>query len=159
MLLKTLFVTDCDIVNYKKTCMFIGAGYTCSRGCKDCQNDKLKGTKPYEVEPSNIVYQYMSLPIVHAVVFGGLEPMEDIDNIVEWIKAFRQQTNDDIVIYTGDNIDSERVKNFISLVKEYPNIIIKAGAYYPGDEPHVDSVLGIKLASNNQKAYRIEDLK
>lgn len=158
MLVKTLFINDCDIVNYKEACMFIGAGYSCSRGCPNCQNEALKGTKPHLTRGERIVEDYMNLPITHAIVFGGLEPLEDLDNLTEWIRLFRDKTDDPIIIYSGDPPKSPRVINAVTRLKRYKNIIFKLGEYHMGQKPHYDELLGVKLASDNQHGYRLEDL-
>lgn len=158
MLVKTLFINDCDIVNYKEACMFIGAGYSCSRGCPNCQNEALKGTQPHLTKGERIVEDYLHLPITHAIVFGGLEPLDDLDNLTEWVRLFRDKTNDPIIIYSGDSPESPRVGNAVTRLKRYKNIIFKLGEYHTGQEPHYDELLGVKLASDNQHGYRLEDL-
>ena len=100
----------------------------------------------------------MNLPITHAIVFGGLEPLEDLDNLTEWIRLFRDKTDDPIIIYSGDPPKSPRVINAVTRLKRYKNIIFKLGEYHMGQEPHYDELLGVKLASDNQHGYRLEDL-
>ena len=69
------------------------------------------------------------------------------------MQLFRKETNDDIVIYTG--YTEEEVADKVYLLDLFPNIIIKYGRYIPGQEPHYDEVLGVKLASDNQYAKKI----
>ena len=44
-------------------------------------------------------YIYHNNPITRAVVIGGLEPMLQYEEILEFVKQFRQYSDDDIVIY------------------------------------------------------------
>lgn len=157
-MLKALFVNDVDVVNYKEASCFIGAGYTCSRGCPGCQNEELKHSIPAQVDASRIALNYEKMPITHAIVFGGLEPLEDLENLKLWVNIFRFITDDMIIIYTGVEIDSDELKEAAKYLAEYPNIIFKAGSYIDGHEPHFDELLGVKLASDNQRGIRLEDV-
>jgi hypothetical protein len=69
---------------------------------------------------------------------------------------------DDIVIYTGyteeeltlDDSGRQEVATY-NWLKHYPNIYVKFGRYVPGQEPHYDEVLGVKLASDNQYGKKV----
>lgn len=144
---------DEDFCNYKKPSMFL-AFPRCTFKCGEvCQNLPIAQEPDIEVAPSEIVKRYTSNPITEAIVFGGLEPFDSFSDMLTLIGKLRAKTDDDIVIYTGYNEDE--IANLLELVKEYPNITIKFGRYIPNEEPHFDEVLGIKLASNNQYARRI----
>jgi transcriptional regulatory protein LevR len=95
----------------------------------------------------------MKNPITSALICAGLEPMDSWEDLKELIQKFREQTDDDIVIYTGYNKDeiNERVKR----LSQYKNIIIKFGRYVAGQSPHFDNVLGVNLISDNQYAEKI----
>ena len=47
------------------------------------------------------------------------------------------------------------ILNKVTVLKRFPNIIIKFGRYIPNQQPHYDEVLGVNLASDNQYAERI----
>lgn len=150
-------IKDEDTVNYKKTSMFIGfptCDFKCERECgkKMCQNSELAKAPDIEISYNNIVDRYMSNDMTSAIVFGGLEPFLSPTDVVRLIHCFRQKTDDDIVIYTGYN---EKEIQIMPYLTQYKNIIIKFGRYVPDQTPHLDAVLGVKLASDNQVAKRI----
>ena len=151
--MKIKFLVDEDFVNYKKPSMFIGFPH-CSMKCgrKYCQNAALVDEPDIEIEIKEIVDRYLSNDITKAIVFGGLEPLDSFDDLLNFIDLFRKQSDDDIVIYTGYRNDE--VEDKISLLAQYKNIIIKFGRYIPNQKAHFDPVLGVDLASNNQ--YRVK---
>ena len=100
-----------------------------------------------------LVKRYMKNPISQSIVFGGFEPMLQFDELVELIRRFREETSDDIVIFTG--YYENEIKDKIDVLKNFKNIIVKFGRYIPGQEPHLDSVLGVNLANKEQYAVRI----
>ena len=57
------------------------------------------------------------------------------------------------MIYTG--YYPNEIKQEISILKKYKNIVIKFGRYVPDNDKHFDEVLGVYLASDNQFAERI----
>ena len=152
-------ITHEDFLQYKKACMFIATcfcTFKCEKDCNCegmCQNSELVNTDILEISNDVIVDMYMNNMISEAVVFGGLEPLDQFDELLGLIRVFRKVTDDDIVIYTGYN--RNEVEDKINLLKPYNNIIIKFGRYVPGDNLHYDSVLGVSLASNNQYAEKI----
>ena len=150
------FLIDEDFINYKKPSMFIGAGISCSFKCdKDCgqevcQNSSLSREPTIKLSIEKIVKRYIDNPITSAVVIGGLEPFDNYQEVKALISELRHKTNDDIVIYTGYN--KEEIKNKISELSIFPNIIIKFGRFVPDSQARTDEVLGVKLASSNQYA-------
>ena len=154
MIIKGL--NDTDFVNYKKASMFI-AFSKCSFKCGQdiCQNFQLTKEPTLEVLPSTLINLYKNNPITSAVVCGGLEPFDSWDDLFNFIDDFRLESDDDIVIYTG--YTEEEIQDKIDILKDYDNIIIKFGRYIPNQTPHYDEVLGVKLASDNQYARRINE--
>lgn len=156
MLIKGL--NECDTVNYKKTSMFIAfptCDWKCERDCGQrglCQNGSLAAAPSIEMSIDEIINRYINNPMTSAIVFGGLEPFLSPAEMIRLIHRFRQETDDDIVIYTGYNENEIEIMSFIT---QYKNIIIKFGRYVPNQEPHYDEVLGVKLASDNQYARRM----
>jgi organic radical activating enzyme len=151
---------DEDIVNYKKTSMFIATCFCDFKCCTElgldiciCQNSPIAQSKIIDMSNEKIVKRYIKNKLTHAVVFGGLEPFKQFDEMLELIQCFREQTEDDIVIFTG--YDEHEIKEELDKLKQFKNIIIKFGRYMPGDEVHFDDVLGVNLASDNQYAEKI----
>jgi pyruvate formate-lyase activating enzyme-like uncharacterized protein len=148
------FVTE-DFVNYKKASLFLICPY-CSFKCdkeagtKICQNSDLVKGPIMEIDTAKLVHASAGNPITHAVCFGGLEPLDSFDEVLDFIEQFRKICDEDIVIYTGYTEDEVTEK--IEILKHYPNIIVKFGRFHPGEEPHFDPILGIYLASSNQYA-------
>ena len=79
--------------------------------------------------------------------------MDEFLELLECIEAFREKTNDDIVIYTG--YDKNEIEEHIITLKKFKNIIVKFGRFIPNQKQHYDEVLGVLLASNNQFAAKI----
>lgn len=153
MIIKQL--VDEDFINYKKPAMFIGfpsCTFKCEKECgvRCCQNSALAQAPNINVSIDMLIERYMNNPITHAVVCGGLEPMDSWDDLQYFILNFRYWSDDDIVIYTG--YTEEEIQNKLEWLQWYGSIIVKFGRYIPGQQPHYDSVLGVKLASNNQHA-------
>ena len=151
---------DQDIVNYKKMSMFIATCYCDFKCCTElgldiciCQNSPIAQSKIINISNDRIVKRFMKNKLTHAVVFGGLQPFKQFDEMFQLIKCFRQQTEQDIVIFTG--YYEGEIEEEIQQLKQFKNIIIKFGRYIPGHEVHFDEVLGVNLASNNQYAKKI----
>ena len=150
---------DEDFVNYKKPSMFI-ATYTCSFKCDKecgrevCQNLPLVSQPLINVDNEKLAQRYLSNRITRAVVIGGLEPFDDFADLYELIKQLRKHTQDDVVIYTGYT-ETEISEQILTLKANFTNIIVKFGRYIPDQKPHYDEVLGVELASDNQKGVKI----
>ena len=164
--MKVKGIDECDFVNYKKPSMFI-AFNSCTWKCgrADCQNSALALAEDIEINKEEICKKYISNPITEAFVFGGLEPFDQLMDLISLIDCIRNKfkIKDDIVIYTGYT-ESElsmgyigkdpkvNKQNYHFLISNYDNIIIKFGRFLPNQGYHFDKVLGVKLASNNQYA-------
>lgn len=160
MRLKT--IVDEDFTNYKKPAMFIGT-ISCNGKCcieagiplSVCHNDGWRACAPVHFEDKQICERYLANPITQAIVFGGLEPFEQFDELLIFIDILRcsYDCHDDIVVYTGYNEDE--VADKITKLKVYDNIIVKFGRYIPNSQSIYDDVLGVTLASINQKGVKI----
>ena len=144
-----------DFVNYKKPSMTIMfpycIGFKC--GAEYCQNSPLTKSKNIELDITNIVKKYINNPITESIVMQGLEPFDTWNDLQELIIELRQNTQDDIVIYTG--YYKEEIKEYIDELKKFSNIFVKFGRYISNQEKHYDEVLGVYLASDNQYAEKI----
>lgn len=151
---------DQDIVNYKKTSMFIATCFCDFKCCKEldldiciCQNSPIAKSKIIDMSNDRIVKRYLKNKLTHAIVFGGLEPFKQFDELFDLIKCFREKTEDDIIIYTG--YYKNELEKEIEQLKQFKNIIIKFGRYIPNKNIRHDNILGVTLASDNQYAEKI----
>ena len=147
-----------DFSNYKKPSMFIAfpqCTWKCDKECgvQVCQNGALAKAPDIDINVDKVVKKYLDNPITKAVVCGGLEPFDSWSDLLLFIEEFRAKSQDDLIIYTG--YYKEEIIDKINILKRFPNIIIKTGRYIPNQEKHYDEVLGIELASPNQRAERI----
>ena len=150
---------DEDFVNYKLPCMFIGMP-NCSMKCEKhgnfiCQNRSLLDAPNKEVTIVDLILRYDNNPLTQAIVFGGLEPLDDFDDLICFISNFRYEHDDTVVIYTG--YEEHEVKKKIEQLSLYKNIVVKFGRYIPGHTPHYDPILGVNFASDNQYAKEISN--
>lgn len=155
MIIKAL--EDENFTNYKEPAMLIGMP-TCTFKCcieqglplSTCQNCPLYEAASIDISVDQLIKRYETNPISHAVVFGGMEPLDSWEDLSEFITKFRERFMDPIVIYTGyteSELTLDQVKCFVT-----NGIIVKFGRYVPGQKPHYDPVLGINLISDNQYA-------
>lgn len=161
--MKIKYLIDEDFINYKKPSMFIGTS-TCSGKCYKelglsaniCQNHELLTSPIVNIKDIDLCNRYMSNDLTSAIVFGGLEPFDQYEEIFNFINILRNQfhCNDDVVIYTG--YTTNEIYQYIDeLSKSFINIIVKYGRYIPNKENKFDKTLGIVLASDNQYAVKI----
>lgn len=155
-------LVDEDFVNFKQPAMFIGFP-TCSFKCDTesgtqiCQNWALASAPKIEITYDELVQRYLANPITTAVVCGGLEPFDSMPDLQNLIYAFRQHTDDVIVVYTGytENEAPNDVFNAFITDMCIKNIIVKYGRFRPNEVQHHDNTLGVNLASNNQYAIHV----
>lgn len=158
--MKLKFIKRDDFVNYKKCSMFLGTtscDWKCCKEnnlpCSTCQNYPWSNNPIKEFDNKDIISMYLKDGLEESIVFGGLEPMLQFQELVSFIDKFRKVSEDDIVIYTG--YYKTELEKEIKILKKYKNIIIKFGRYVPNRKSKYDKVLGITLASDNQYAERI----
>jgi organic radical activating enzyme len=156
MIIKGL--VDEDFVNYKLPSMFVifpFCTFKCEKECGKscCQNSEIAKLPLIKIDVKEIVDRYIRNPISKAIVFGGLEPFDSFEEMLDLIKEFRKFMNDDIVIYTGYN--KHEITSQLNLLYPFGNIIIKYGRYIPDRESSESLLLGVKLASDNQYAERL----
>jgi len=153
-------IIDEDVINYKKTSMFIAfprCSFKCDKlnGCQVCQNSQLANEPDIEIDVDELCKRYINNGLTEAVVAGGLDPMDSFDDLIEFIWTLRlvYECEDDVVIYTG--YDDYEIADKIDTLSRIPNIIVKFGRYIKDQQPHYDEVLGVNLASDNQYAKHI----
>ena len=152
---------DEDFVNYKKpsmVVMFPTCSFKCDKECgmQVCQNSALAAAPGIEISHEKIVDRYIKNSITSASVFAGLEPLDDILDVIALIKLLREKgCNDDVVIYTGYTEDEVSTIIRLSNLKQYRPIIIKYGRFIPNSTSHFDEILGVVLKSENQYAKEI----
>ena len=101
--------------------------------CKGmCQNSELAQADTIEVNDKDIVYRYLNNDITKAIVFGGLEPFDQFEELFNLISLFRQYTNDIIILYTG--YYKQEIEDKLESLKQFDNIIIK---YHPRETKEV----------------------
>lgn len=119
-----------------------------------CQNCVLAQQKSKTISLEKLYNDYKSNPITKAIIFGGLEPFLQFEEMYSCIKYFRKQgCEDDVVIYTG--YYPEELEAQIFFLKKLGNIIIKFGRFDPDGKEKYDSLLGVNLASENQYGKKI----
>ena len=152
-------IIDEDFVNYKKPSMVIempNCDFKCDKECgrKICQNSNLAKAEDIDIPAQEIIERYMKNDITQAIVFQGLEPFDSLKDLIYFITAFRTQSNDDVVIYTGYTEDE--LESYIKMFRRlFKNIIIKFGRFIPNQPHHTDFILEVELASPNQYAVKI----
>ena len=153
---------DEDFVNYKKPSMFISADRCDWKCCSEinlpietCQNSLLAQSETIYISTDEIFRRYINNSITEAVVVGGLEPILQFDELIDLIDTFRKNNvEDDFVIYTG-YYEHEILREINQLKQKFCNIFLKTGRYIPNHQSHYDEVLGVMLASDNQKGVKI----
>jgi len=151
-------LVDEDFINYKVPSMFVVFPYCsfkCEKDCgiKCCQNSAVALSPQINVDVDNLVERYIQNPITHAIVFGGLEPLDSYGDVLELVAALRESTQDPIVLYTG--YTEEEAATYVKGLQTFTNIIVKFGRFIPDRPHHIDELLGVELASDNQYAKKI----
>lgn len=148
-----------DFVQYKEpsmTLMFPRCSFKCDKECGQqvCHNSLMALSPDIEIDVYSIVKRFLDNMMVHALVCGGLEPLDSSHDLNRLISLLRFCDCDDtVVIYTGYT-EEEVIQNF-SWVYGHKNIIIKFGRFIPNKPSRYDELLGVTLASDNQYAKKI----
>lgn len=147
-----------DFINYKLPSMFIATCFCDWKCCTElgldigvCQNAPLAQSDNIDIPDQTIYEQFVNNQITKAVVVGGMEPIIQINEVIDLINLFRSQGEDcPFVIYTG--YYPNEIPEQLERLKQYKNIIVKFGRYIPNSQSKYDEVLGVTLASSNQYA-------
>lgn len=151
-----------DFVNYSKSPSLYLAFPCCSFKCdlecgmEVCQNSRLAGAPKIEIDEELLAKAYKLNPITGSIVMAGLEPFDTADDMYKMIAALRNNgVGDPVVIYTGYTREELEHSGDIEVLRAYDNIIVKFGRFIPNRPHHIDNVLGVELASDNQYAEKI----
>lgn len=155
-------IIENDIINNCKFTFNISSGIHCTfKCCKECgsnvcQNSELTKRSIVHSDIDTIINKYLSQNISKCITFQGLEPLDNLKQLLWFIYYFRKISNDDIIIWTGyTKKECDDLLHLITSKMKWSNIIIKFGRFVPNQKPHYDEVLGIELISDNQFAERI----
>ena len=151
-----------DFVNNKDCTFTIESGVSCTFKCDKecntqvCQNFALTKESIITTSIDTLINKYMSQSLAKSITFQGLEPLDNLKQLLWFIYYFRKVCKDPIYIWTGYTKDE--CKDLIFLINNkmhWENIIIKFGRFIPNHQPHYDDILGVMLSSDNQYAERI----
>lgn len=151
-------IVDEDFVNYNKPSMLVATCFCDWKCCIEdarckCQNSEMADAPIVEYEDYKLIQRFLNNQLTEAVVFGGLEPMLQFQELLKFVKLFREKSDADVVVYTG--YFKEEIEDKVSQLSKFKNIIIKFGRFKCGQKPHLDKILGIYLANDEQHAERI----
>jgi pyruvate-formate lyase-activating enzyme len=118
-----------------------------------CQNSHTSKMDTHSYDILDLIKRFNDNELSECIIFAGLEPLLQFEEIYEFIKIFRDTNNEDIIIYTGYYLDE--VKDKIDQLRNFKNIIIKFGRYKPNSNKIFDDNLKIYLASDNQYSIRL----
>lgn len=162
------FIKQEDFVNYKKASMFLGTCFCDFKCCHEagfptslCQNEPWSKEPIKQYDDIWILNEFDSNPFVDAIVLGGMEPLKQFDELIDFLNCRREHksekvNNADVVIYTG--YYPNEIKAELLALREFPNIIMKYGRFIPNIEGRFDPILGVNLASNNQYAEKLDTI-
>ena len=158
--IRVLDVNACDCVNNKDITFNIAAGVSCSFKCcpehpEICQNNPLCQQRVKHVFISKLVNQYVRQKLASSITIQGLEPLDNLIELLWFLWYLRKQTSDAVFVWTG--YTEEEAEWFIKVIKDLnlDNIFIKFGRFVLNGEPRFDDVLGVVLASSNQYCKKI----
>ena len=159
MKIKGYVIEDMTNYGYKPSMLIAMArcSFKCDvlNGCKVCQNSRLAYSPDIEMSNQQLINIYQSSGLHHALIFAGLEPLDQFSELITFIKDFREVCDDLIIIYTGYTDSDASITGQRQLLASFPNIIVKWGRFIMNQPHHTDPILGVKLASPNQYAERI----
>jgi len=163
MLLKQII--DENFGDYRE-CSMLLVTPNCTFKCSECHNKHLTKMETKNFPDKEILKRFFDNPLTSAIVIGGLEPLDRIQDVVWFMYYLNEYVHKNnvekptVVIYTG--YDLEYIDNNLywtglgcQLVK-YNKCIIKYGGFQPEyyDDGNLKKVwnndLGVYLASPNQ---------
>lgn len=141
--------------DYKKSALLLSTCFCDWKCCNEagidksvCQNNKIAQQKEVVVSFSSLLKKVRS-SITDSIIFAGLEPLLQIDEVVQCIDYLREHNvKKDIIIFTGYYLE-EIDHNTLERLSD-KRVILKCGRYIPNRPSVFDQVLGITLVSDNQ---------
>ena len=118
-----------------------------------CQNSHLSMCETKSEEVEILIKRFNDNLLSDCIIFAGLEPMLQFEEIVNFIKEFRRTNSEDIIIYTG--YYENEVLDKLNMLSKFENIIIKFGRYDASLSSKFDDILKVELISKNQYAKKI----
>lgn len=118
-----------------------------------CQNSHLSMCETKSEEIKILIKRFNDNLLSDCIIFAGLEPMLQFEEIMNFIKEFRKTNSEDVIIYTG--YYENEISNKLNILSKYENIIIKFGRYDNSLSSNFDNVLKVELISKNQYAKKI----
>lgn len=146
--------------DYKKSALLlccVSCDWKCCREAgisnEVCQNHRIASQREVTI-PFDSVLNKVSRSFTDAIIFGGLEPLLQIEEVCGLIEYLREHNvKKDILIYTGYYLE-EIDKSVIERLKKH-HVIFKCGRYIPNRPQKFDKILGITLASDNQYGVQL----
>ena len=141
--------------DYKKSALLLCTCYCDWKCCAEsgldqslCQNSRI--AKQREIKtPFASILKKVNASFTDAVIFGGLEPMMQVDEVIQCIEYLRLNgVKKDIIIYTGYYL--EEIDSNILYRLSQNKVILKCGRFIPNRSSKYDPILGVVLASDNQ---------
>ena len=140
-----------------KLCSMLLIADKCTWKCEGCQNKHLSQLPSQNFPDEEILKRFRNNPLTEAIVIGGLEPFEQLNELVIFIgEAIKAELDVPIVIYTGFEIDDFDLywSGFEPAAKTYKGpVIVKFGRYVANSESIFNEDLGVTLISKNQYTY------
>lgn len=150
--------------DYKKISLYIPT-IKCSFKCVEdafkeghvvhCQNYDIYNKKEFlNLSNEEIIKKYIdSNPLIESIIFSGMDPIDDFDDVYDLIVDIRKKYFMDIVIYTG--YYKEEIQDKVDILNKIKNIVMKFGRFKPYLNSKYDRLGGVKLISENQYFERI----
>lgn len=158
--MKLRYILDTSFQDYKKISMVLGTCFCDFKCCVGvgkpediCQNFNLISEPIIDIPDSDIIKRYLSNTLTEAIVISGMEPFIQINEVLSFIRLFRDRYSDDIIVYSG--YQETEIYDQIESLKQFQNIIIKVGRFIPNSDKKFDEILGVTLASSNQYAIKL----
>ena len=140
-----------------KLCSMLLIADKCTWKCEGCQNKHLSQLPSQIFPDEEILERFRNNPLTEAIVIGGLEPFEQLQELVIFIgEAIKSDFKVPIIIYTGFEIDDFDLywSGFEPAAKIYKGpVIVKFGKYIADKPSYFNEDLGVSLISDNQYTY------
>lgn len=155
--MKLKVILDETYGDFEKAAMLLVAP-TCYQKCVGCQNLYLTNVRTKTYSDEYIVNRFLKNQFTEAIIIGGLEPLDDIDDVYSFVLNLLAMTysanRPTLVIYTGYTLtelpELEGWDEVETALKMYNKALVKFGRYIPNKPSVWSPELGVYLASNNQ---------